>query len=147
MNVTENWLEINVSANPLVLEELSASFFEMGCQGINEFDDHFILYFSKDQWDDSRKSDLILILDKKEISADKISYHSIKDENWNEKWKENFKTFRVGKKIIIKPDWEEYNAINDEKVITVTPKMAFGTGHHETTQLILKQLEGIMKIL
>jgi len=145
MNSTDRWIEINIAVSPIILEELSFAFFNMGCEGINENEENFTLYFSKDLWDDSKKNELNSILAKKEISASKISYSSLKAENWNENWKENFKTFRVGENIIVKPDWESYQAKTDEHVVTIIPKMAFGTGHHETTQLILKQLEGIIK--
>jgi ribosomal protein L11 methyltransferase len=141
MNKTSNWIEIIVKAEPLLLEELSASFFEIGCQGINENEKSFTLYFENKQWNDHKKAEVTGILAQKNIPAADISFNTIEEENWIEKWKENFKIFRVGKNIIVQPDWENYQAQADEQVVTIIPKMAFGTGHHETTQLILKQLE------
>lgn len=145
MQNTEDWLKIIIRENPTILEELSTRFFDMGCQGIEEGDDQFILYFHSFVMNDAFKLEINNILDQNNIKQEKLSYDFLKNENWNEKWKDYFKTFRVGKNIIIKPDWEIYQAGADEKVITITPKMAFGTGHHETTQLILKQLEEIIK--
>lgn len=60
----------------------------------------------------------------------------IKEENWEEKWKENFKPVPVGKFLII-PEWEIYEG--DEFIpIKIKVAMAFGTGLHPTTQMMLK---------
>lgn len=60
----------------------------------------------------------------------------IKEENWEEKWKENFKPVPVGKFLII-PEWEIYEG--DEFIpIKIKVAMAFGTGLHPTTQIMLK---------
>ena len=145
MNISGYWVEVTIAENPSILEELSVSFFQMGCQGINEHENSFTLYFPKDGWDETKKSKLNSILEQKNISDTRVSISSLKGENWNENWKENFKTFRVGQNIIVIPDWETYQPKESEQVITIASKMAFGTGHHETTQLILKQLEEIIK--
>jgi len=145
MNTSGDWIEIKIQADSLLLEELSPYFFRIGCQGIDEHSHSFTLYFPGKIWDDAKKSELVTILEQKNIMSDKISYHSLKDENWNENWKESFKTFRLGENIVVKPDWEVYKAQEHETVVSIAPKMAFGTGHHETTKLILMQLEQIIK--
>jgi ribosomal protein L11 methyltransferase len=47
----------------------------------------------------------------------------------------------VSEKIIIKPTWREYGNREDKIIIEIDPKMAFGTGYHETTRLVLRALE------
>lgn len=64
------------------------------------------------------------------------SVEDIKEENWEEKWKENFKPIRIGNFIII-PEWEVYDS-NDYIPIKIKVAMAFGTGLHPTTQLMLR---------
>ena len=64
MSTAGNWIEISVQADPLLLEELSPGFFKMGCQGINEYPQKFILYFQNALWDDVKKAELAGILDK-----------------------------------------------------------------------------------
>jgi ribosomal protein L11 methyltransferase len=58
-----------------------------------------------------------------------------------EGWKKNFKPIHVTDNFVIRPSWEDYQPQPDEIVIVVDPKMAFGTGHHETTAQCLKALE------
>ncbi len=61
--------------------------------------------------------------------------------DWQHEWKRFIKPIRVGKKLIIRPSWEK--VAKDEGIveIIIDPEMAFGTGHHETTQLCLEWLE------
>lgn len=66
-------------------------------------------------------------------------------QDWNNKWKEYFKPFCVGR-IVIKPTWEEVPAdMEGDTVISIDPGMAFGTGIHETTRLCLRALQDHLK--
>ena len=65
----------------------------------------------------------------------------IDDADWKDKWKENFKPFKVTERIVIKPTWEDYEAQGGELILQIDPGMAFGTGTHETTSLCMKLLE------
>ena len=65
----------------------------------------------------------------------------IDDEDWKDKWKENFKPTKITDKLVVKPTWEEYTPADGELVIEIDPGMAFGTGTHETTSLCLKLME------
>ncbi len=140
MKTKNSWIGIYIKYPPAILEELSAYFFAMGCQGINELESSFQLFFYEEDFTDSTREKLFSLLNSKGIDV-QIVFNKIEAENWNESWKENFKIFQVGQKIIVKPDWENYTAKKNETVITIAPKMAFGTGHHETTQLILELME------
>ena len=65
----------------------------------------------------------------------------VDDEDWKDKWKENFKPTKITEKLVVKPTWEEYQAADGEIVLQIDPGMAFGTGTHETTSLCLKLME------
>jgi ribosomal protein L11 methyltransferase len=138
----KSWIEVKISVSPNILEEISPAFFNLGCQGINEGDGDFYLFFLSENWEIKTKKQLLELTGRYNIPNDKIHFSTIESENWNEKWKQNFKTFHIGKNIVITPDWEKYTENADEIVLIITPKMAFGTGHHETTQLILEMMEG-----
>ena len=75
----------------------------------------------------------------------KIESEKIPTENWNENWKQNFKSLKIGNRFLAKPSWESLPIQTDRFVITLDPGQAFGTGTHETTQLILKLMEPILK--
>lgn len=65
-------------------------------------------------------------------------------EDWENSWKEFYKPFKIGK-IVIVPAWEKYNAEQGEIIVTMDPGMAFGTGTHETTRLIIGLLQKYVK--
>lgn len=72
-----------------------------------------------------------------------IDYSIQDDSQWKDKWKDNFKAFRVTEDIVVKPVWEEVPdfATDNDTIIEIEPGSAFGTGTHETTQLCLVPLK------
>lgn len=66
---------------------------------------------------------------------------NMNDEEWLNKWKEFYKPFNVGKKLIVKPVWEEVQNEDGRIVFNINPGHVFGTGLHQTTQLCMVQLE------
>ncbi len=63
------------------------------------------------------------------------------EEDWHDKWKEYFKPLRIGRRIVVKPTWEQYVPQVDEVVIEIDPGRVFGVGSHPSTRLILEKLE------
>ncbi len=68
----------------------------------------------------------------------------IKMEDWSESWKQNFSTFHIGGRLVVRPSWEDYIPQADEVVIEIDPGMAFGTGTHGTTQLCLETIAELL---
>lgn len=69
----------------------------------------------------------------------------VKEEDWANAWKAYYKPLRVGKRLVIVPAWESYRAEKDDLIVRMDPGMAFGTGTHETTRLIIELLENYTK--
>ena len=70
----------------------------------------------------------------------------IAEEDWGEKWKSFFTSFHITPTLTIKPSWEEAEAhANGSLVIEMDPGLAFGTGHHASTQLALLLLEKLFQ--
>ena len=67
------------------------------------------------------------------------------DEDWRDSWKQHFTLLRVGKNLVIKPSWIEYEAKPQDVVIDLDPGLAFGTGYHPTTYSCLETLEELVK--
>ncbi len=66
----------------------------------------------------------------------------IEEKDWVESWKQHWKPTLITERLTICPTWEEYIPQSAEEVVIVLdPECAFGTGTHETTQLMLKALE------
>jgi len=69
----------------------------------------------------------------------------VHEEDWAEHWKQYYKPFRAGERLVVKPSWEAYAAQHGDLVIEMDPGMAFGTGTHETTAMCLRLLERYVK--
>lgn len=74
------------------------------------------------------------------IESVKIVEEDVDNSNWEEEWKKSYQSFEIGKNIIIKPSWEEVDR-KDKMIIEIDPKMAFGTGSHETTSMCMEYIE------
>jgi ribosomal protein L11 methyltransferase len=68
---------------------------------------------------------------------------SLREEDWANNWKKYFRPSRVGRRMVIKPTWEEWVVDDDDIIIELDPGMAFGTGTHSTSRLCLETLERI----
>ncbi|MBI3799129.1 MAG: 50S ribosomal protein L11 methyltransferase, partial [Deltaproteobacteria bacterium] len=65
----------------------------------------------------------------------------ITSEAWQDRWREHFPPIEVGKRFLLLPPWEPIPTDTDRIVIVIDPSMAFGTGHHATTQGCLEMIE------
>ena len=72
-----------------------------------------------------------------------VEYKIRSDEEWVDNWKKYYKPIEIGKNIVVRPEWEEYNATDgaQKTVFAINPGHLFGTGLHQSTQLCLEHLE------
>ena len=69
----------------------------------------------------------------------------VEAEDWSVKWRSGFHPRRVGKRLIIAPTWHELTPNDAEILIRLDPGMAFGTGHHPTTEVSMELLEKVIR--
>ena len=89
------------------------------------------------------------LFDKKklDIELDKIKQYTklnfninhVAQKNWNEEWEKNFKPVQINSHCLIRSEFHN-NSGNFKDEIIITPKLSFGTGHHETTFLMINEL-------
>lgn len=73
-----------------------------------------------------------------------IEAEGMNEEDWAESWKQYYKPVPLGRVTIV-PAWESYEARDGEVVIRMDPGMAFGTGTHETTRLVIRIMQDELK--
>lgn len=74
-----------------------------------------------------------------------IDTRYIADEDWNTAWQKYYHVIDFSRNLAIVPEWEDYQpAFPDQKLIRLDPGLAFGTGGHTTTQLVLLAMERAM---
>ena len=135
--------EFTIITNPFIPDIVSGFLWELNISGINEEDDALIIF--ADAKDELTKEEihnqLQKLIDNKIINSFEIEEKIIEDKDWNEEWEKGLNIVEVSDKIIIKPSFKDYENKENKIVITIDPKMSFGTGEHETTKLIVQFLE------
>ena len=63
------------------------------------------------------------------------------EEDWADTWKEFYQPVRVGRTVVVRPPWRDYEEASGDVVVILDPGMAFGTGTHPTTRLAMTGLE------
>ena len=86
------------------------------------------------------KKKLDIELDKiKQFTKLNFNINHVAQKNWNEEWEKNFKPVQINSHCLIRSEFHNING-NFKDEIIITPKMSFGTGHHETTFLMINEL-------
>ena len=75
----------------------------------------------------------------------KLEISGLNEEDWANSWKAYYKPIRIGERIVIVPAWEKYDSQENDIIVRMDPGMAFGTGTHETTRLVIGLLEKYVK--
>ncbi len=65
----------------------------------------------------------------------------VREQDWANNWKQYFKPLSVGKRLLICPTWETTDNPEHRLVLSIDPGMAFGTGGHDTTRMVLEAVE------
>lgn len=89
------------------------------------------------------EADAAPVLDilKAQIPPQHLDVAQIAGQDWNQKWKENFRPLKMSRRFWVSPPWEKPVLPAGEDLIIIHPGQAFGTGTHESTQLAIQLLE------
>ncbi|MEN8194167.1 MAG: 50S ribosomal protein L11 methyltransferase, partial [Bacteroidota bacterium] len=135
--------QFNVSAIPFNSDILSGILWQLDIEGITENENSLSIYSNETSSTSILQiSDLLNSLKEQNlIESFSVEETSIKEKNWNEEWEKSIEVIEINEKIVIKPTFRDYTPKEEQLVITIDPKMSFGTGEHETTKLVLTFLE------
>lgn len=134
----QNYIEYNFTITPREVgaEILVAELAEVGFDSFVDTEDGLLAYIQEPLWNEAILSD-IYILQNPDFSAS-YTYKTIPQVNWNEEWEKNFEPIVVEGACTVRAPFHPTATTPYE--IVITPKMSFGTGHHETTYMMLQFL-------
>lgn len=112
---------------------------ELGYAGFESFvetEDGVTAYIQKAEWNEAILED-IQILNSEEFEIS-YTFEDIEQTNWNEEWEKNFNPIVVDDTCSVRAPFHEKP--NTKYDIIIEPKMSFGTGHHETTHMMIQHI-------
>jgi ribosomal protein L11 methyltransferase len=132
------YIEYNFTVSPPVpaTEILIAELGNVGFESFVENKDGVTAYIQKTAWN-SNILETIFILNSDEFSIE-YNHNEVAQTNWNAAWEKNFSPIQVDNLVSIRAPFHENP--NLEYDIVIEPKMSFGTGHHETTHMMVQHL-------
>ncbi|MDQ7817716.1 MAG: 50S ribosomal protein L11 methyltransferase [Melioribacteraceae bacterium] len=139
----KKFIQYTVSTTPHNNELISGMLWQFDFAGITEVDNLLNIFVDPENIISENEIALVLEAAKNEGFITEYFIHTsiVEDKNWNEEYEKSVKVIEVSERLVIKPSFKEYNPKENQIVITIDPKMSFGTGEHETTKLILTILE------
>jgi len=140
----KTYFELSVDTSGQQRELLIPTMIELGAHGFMESDTGLLSYFDCSAWDEKQRDKFLTDVRGlvRQISANaEIRCRVIEEESWNEQWERSLSPIEVGRKLVVRPSWSNYENRNGRIDIQIDPKMSFGTGYHETTRLILQLME------
>lgn len=132
------YLEYDFKVNPPqpATDILIAELGEVGFESFVENETGLLAYILKSEWQEGLLDDFFIL----QHPDFEISWTSkeIEQKNWNAEWEKNFHPILVGDKCMVRAPFHE--AMEVEYDIVIEPKMSFGTGHHQTTYMMLQHI-------
>lgn len=143
----KHYKEFTITSEPFNPEILSGILWELNISGINEEVNCLKVFCDgKSEINTEKISSLLQKLkDEKILFSFNIAENILEDKNWNAEWEKSVNVIEISDKIIIKPTFRNYTAKAGQIVISIDPKMSFGTGEHQTTKLVLRFIEKYIK--
>jgi ribosomal protein L11 methyltransferase len=139
--------EFIIKTDPFNPDLISGFLWELNISGINEEQDSLKIFSDENNklTKDRLNNHLQKLIDNKIISSFEIEELTLEEKNWNEEWEKEINIVEVSDNIVIKPSFKNYVNKQNKIVITIDPKMSFGTGEHQTTRLVIRLLEKHIK--
>jgi len=136
-----SYIKLTIYVSAPYQEMLIAELLDMDFYGFEQFDDRIEAYIDTKRFDDVNREQIEQILSLHPEAPD-FEIEEIEERNWNSDWEKGIQPLEVGP-FFIRPTWSNKEPGIDQILMEIDPKMSFGTGYHETTRLMLKQLASL----
>ena len=132
------YIEYNFTVSPKepATEILIAELGNVGFESFVENENGVTGYIQKSEWTQTILED-IFVINSDEFSIE-YNQKEVEQTNWNAEWEKNFSPIQVDDLVSIRAPFHENPNLKYD--IVIEPKMSFGTGHHETTHMMVQHL-------
>jgi ribosomal protein L11 methyltransferase len=141
-----DYLRLTISITDEYQEILIAELFDMDFDGFEEKEENILIAtIPTNRFDDSKRESIEKILYTISQGSRILTEEIIHPQNWNEAWERSIVPQTIGK-FYVRPTWGEKMDTDDHIELIIDPKMAFGTGYHATTRLLLEWLPEVISL-
>ncbi|PAP76888.1 50S ribosomal protein L11 methyltransferase [Rubrivirga marina] len=121
-------------------EPLLADLADLGFDAFEEEPDALVAYAPAPRWDGPAREAVGALLRQRGLTAAAFREEVVPDQDWNARWEASLQPIEAGP-FVVAPSWTEVPPdAGGATVLRIDPKMAFGTGYHETTRICLRLL-------
>lgn len=138
-----NYIKLVISVDDEYHESLIAELMDMEFDGFQQLDDELVTYITKERFHVGDRERIEHLLEGFPGNAFIQSEEIVADQNWNQEWEKTIQAQEVGR-FLVRPTWSAVSPREGQTLLEIDPKMAFGTGYHETTRLMLRQLPDVI---
>lgn len=131
-----NHLELKLTLSPEYTEIIMAELAELGFESFVETDEGLDAYILESDFSEEKVRELLSRYES--ATSIDFSWHTLEKKNWNAEWEANYAPIEVGDAVRVRALFHEPDARFRHELV-ITPKMSFGTGHHETTWLVMNE--------
>ncbi|MCH2449534.1 MAG: 50S ribosomal protein L11 methyltransferase [Gracilimonas sp.] len=138
------YVELRIKLQDDFHELLIAELFDLDFEGFEQEDDLLVATIPTHRFDDTKREEIerkLMAFDEASLLSEKI----IAPRNWNLQWERTIKPQPIGK-FYVHPTWSTFDGdLSDKIELIIDPKMAFGTGYHATTRVMLEWMPEVIK--
>lgn len=133
-------INIQIENQDMLISEMSDLYFD----GFEQYDSYLLAYVQANRLSDAKREDFKKLITAQLVPCAFVAERIIEPQNWNSEWEKTIEPMTVGE-FFIRPTWKPVPTPTGCYLLKIDPKMAFGTGYHETTRLMLRMLSKCIK--
>ncbi|MCC5925370.1 MAG: 50S ribosomal protein L11 methyltransferase [Bacteroidetes bacterium] len=144
MQTDQNYLEIEIEIPADYHEILISELMELDFDGFEQHDDYLLAYIPQSRYNDVSREHIETWVSAQNVPCFIRGERIYEPKNWNEEWEKTIQPMLVGS-FFVRPTWTPVETPQGAHLLEIDPKMAFGTGYHETTRCMLRMMPETIK--
>lgn len=139
MHTDQTYLEIDILIEASFQDILISDLLDLEFDGFQQYEDHILAYIPASRYTESVRTSIEQWIASHTFECHYRGERRYEPQNWNEEWEKTIQPMTIGT-FFVRPTWTPVPTPDEQVLIIIDPKMAFGTGYHETTRSILRML-------